>query len=139
MNQLLTGGDRYLPVAKELPLQDASVSPPTTPPQPCVSMNKPRSSCSILNAPAQRASAQTWCFQNDKLRWLSLPKKSRHGLSSTRGKSWARTLKAMLTILLVSASLILVLLDLLFHSVAPMVIIGMWTLSIACGYWSKTS
>ncbi|PYI76865.1 MAG: hypothetical protein DMF04_07670 [Verrucomicrobia bacterium] len=73
-NLLRTGTSRSSVAAKTPRLQDASISPPTSPFPRCESMNKPRFSFSTSNEHVLRANLQSWFSAKRKSRWLKLPK-----------------------------------------------------------------
>src|SRR5438552_2145253 len=73
-NLLRTGTSRSSVAAKTPRLQDASISPPTSPFPRSESMNKPRFSFSTSNEHVLRANLQSWFSAKRKSRWLKLPK-----------------------------------------------------------------
>ena len=73
-NLLRTGASRSSVAAKTRRLQDASISPSTTPFLPSESINKPGFSFSASNEHVLRANLQTWFSAKRKSRWLKLPK-----------------------------------------------------------------
>src|SRR5882724_589060 len=123
---LQTGVAVYSSEGLELPLKDANVLRLITPQQPYESMNKPQLSFLTSSVPVLKASLQTWFYPKGRLRWLSLPKKSKFGSNVIKDKpsKWAQILKVMLTILLVLALPIVLVQGTLFLLVVLAVIIG---------------